>query len=159
MTKYSLGSDDPEIARLDLQAASLDAATRLLLRSAGIRAGMRVLDLGTGLGHVAFTAAEAVGEQGRVVGLDNAPRLLEVASGRTSALPHVTFVEGDVRTWQSDEPFDAIVGRLVLFTSPTPSRCCGITSPRCGRAVWCSRSTSTWARSAPNRPCRCGPRR
>ena len=60
-TKYSLGSDDPEIARLDLQAASFDVATRLLLRSAGIRPGMRVLDLGTGPGHVALAAAELVG--------------------------------------------------------------------------------------------------
>lgn len=120
MTTYSLGCDDPEIARLDLQAASLDAATRLLLRSAGIRPGMRVLDLGTGPGHVAFAAAELVGEAGRVVGIDNSPRLLEIASGRASALAHVTFVEGDVRTWRSDESFDAVVGRLILFHLPEP---------------------------------------
>jgi ubiquinone/menaquinone biosynthesis C-methylase UbiE len=120
MTKYSLGSDDPEIARLDMQAASLDGATRLLLQAAGIRPAMRVLDLGTGLGHVALAAAELVGTEGRVVGVDSSPRLLELAAGRASALPHVQFVEGDVRTWRSDEPFDAVVGRLILFHLPDP---------------------------------------
>jgi SAM-dependent methyltransferase len=120
MTKYSLGSDDPEIARLDMQAASLDGATRLLLQAAGIRPAMRVLDLGTGLGHVALAAADLVGAEGRVVGVDSSSRLLEVAAGRAAALPHVQFVEGDVRTWRSDEPFDAIVGRLILFHLPDP---------------------------------------
>jgi SAM-dependent methyltransferase len=77
-----------------------------------------VLDLGTGLGHVAFAAAELVGAEGRVVGIDNTSRLLGVAIGRASAHPQVCFVEGDVRTWHSEEPFDAVVGRLILFHLP-----------------------------------------
>ncbi len=120
MTRYSLGSDDHEIARLDAQAAWLDGATRLLLRAAGIGPGMRVLDLGTGLGHVALAAADLVGGEGQVVGIDCSARLLGVAAGRASALPHVQFVEGDVRTWRSEELFDAVVGRLILFHLPGP---------------------------------------
>ena len=53
-TAYVLGSDDAEIARLDGQAASIAGATDALLRAAGIGGSMRVLDLGTGLGHVAL---------------------------------------------------------------------------------------------------------
>ena len=53
MTEYVLGSDPDEIARLDGQAASIAGASQGLLRMAGIGPGMRVLDLGTGLGHVA----------------------------------------------------------------------------------------------------------
>src|SRR3954447_13610454 len=45
---YVLGSDQPELARLDRQAAMYESATVLLLKSAGIAPGMRVLDLGTG---------------------------------------------------------------------------------------------------------------
>lgn len=116
MTKYVLGSNDAEIARLDAQAASIEGPTRMLLRAAGIGPGMRVLDLGTGLGHVARLAAELVGTDGRVVGLDNSTRLLEVAAER--ALPQVRFVEGDVRSWRDDEPFDAVIGRLILFHLP-----------------------------------------
>ena len=60
-SNYALGSSDEEIACLDAQSASIVAPTRLLLRAAGIGPGMRVLDLGTGLGHVARLVAELVG--------------------------------------------------------------------------------------------------
>src|SRR5262249_7068426 len=80
--------------------------------------GMRVLDLGTGLGHVAFAAAELVGPVGRVVGIDRDPKLLFAAMRRASAHPQVRFVEADVRTWRGEEPFDAIVGRLIFFHLP-----------------------------------------
>jgi ubiquinone/menaquinone biosynthesis C-methylase UbiE len=43
---------------------------------------MRVLDLGTGLGHVAFEVANLVGPRGTVVGIDQSPRLLEIAEQR-----------------------------------------------------------------------------
>lgn len=115
---YALGSSDQEIARLDGQAASIEAPTRLLLRAAGIAPGLRVLDLGTGLGHVARLAAELVGPGGQVVGLDTSARLLEVARTRTLDHPQVTFVQGDVRSWRDAEPFDAVVGRLILFHLP-----------------------------------------
>lgn len=118
--EYVLGSDDAEIARLDGQAAMLAPATGLLLRAAGIAPGMRVLDLGTGLGHVAFALAELVGPEGAVVGLDAAPRLLAVAEARRRAagLAHVRFLEGDARTYRDPEPFDAIACRLLLFHLP-----------------------------------------
>lgn len=115
---YVLGSDDPEIKRLDLQASWLAEPTRLLLRLAGIGPGMRVLDLGTGLGHVAFVLAELVGPTGQVVGIDSADRMLAVASQRASGQTHVRFTKGDVRSWTCDEPFDAVVGRLILFHLP-----------------------------------------
>ena len=119
--RYSLGWDDGEIARLDAQSAWLEAPTRLLLRAAGIGPGLRVLDLGTGIGHLATIAAELVGPQGRVVGIDRSSRFLEVAAKRASSLPQVQFVESDVRSWQSAEPFDAVIGRLILFHLPDPS--------------------------------------
>jgi ubiquinone/menaquinone biosynthesis C-methylase UbiE len=117
---YSLGSDDAEIARLDAQAAMLAPATRLLLGTSGIFPGMRVLDLGTGLGHVAFEVADFVGRRGAVVGIDQSARLLEIAERRrrAAAVDNVSFLEGDVRTFRDDEPFDAVVGRLILFHLP-----------------------------------------
>jgi SAM-dependent methyltransferase len=81
---------------------------------------MRVLDLGTGLGHVAMLLAEMVGPEGRVVGLDNSARLLEVAAARASTRSQLRFVQGDVRRWRDTEPFDAIVGRLILFHLADP---------------------------------------
>jgi ubiquinone/menaquinone biosynthesis C-methylase UbiE len=116
--KYSLGSEDHEVARLDAQAALLGRSTAMLLRAGGIARGMRVLDLGTGLGHVAFAAAELVGPVGRVVGIDRDPKLLYGAMRRASDHPQVCFVEADVRTWRDEEPFDAVVGRLIFFHLP-----------------------------------------
>jgi SAM-dependent methyltransferase len=79
---------------------------------------MRVLDLGTGLGHVARAVADLVGPEGEVVGVDAAPEALAVARERSRDRPNVRFVEGDVRTWRDERPFDAVVGRLILFHLP-----------------------------------------
>ena len=119
---YVLGSDQPELVRLDRQAAMYGPATQLLLQAAGLTPGMRVLDLGTGLGHVARLVGSLVGPTGSVVGLDRATQALTVARERAAAAGerHVKFVEGDVTRWRADEPFDAIVARLLLFHLPDP---------------------------------------
>ncbi|MGN6167564.1 MAG: methyltransferase domain-containing protein [Solirubrobacteraceae bacterium] len=120
--EYSLGSSEPELARLDAQAASIATPTALFLRSAGIEPGMRVLDLGTGLGHVAFQIAELVGPAGKVIGIDQAAAMLAVAEQRRVAadIQNIQFVEADARTFRDGELFDAVVGRLLLFHLPDP---------------------------------------
>jgi ubiquinone/menaquinone biosynthesis C-methylase UbiE len=117
---YALGSDDAEIARLDQQASVIADATAMLLRAAGIGAGMHVIDFGTGPGHVAFQLADLVGPTGFVTGVDQSGRLLELAEQRraTSGRGHVRFVEGDARTYRGDAPVDAVVARLLLFHLP-----------------------------------------
>jgi SAM-dependent methyltransferase len=117
MSEYVLGSTDVEIRRLDRQAASIAGPTAGLLAASGIAPGMRVLDLGTGLGHVAFLVAEMVGPEGSVVGVDREAPLLAVAEQRRTA-DNVRFVEADVRAARFDEPFDALVCRLLLFHLP-----------------------------------------
>jgi SAM-dependent methyltransferase len=119
---YSLGASEAELARLDAQAASIAMPTATFLRSAGVASGMRVLDLGTGLGHVAFELAELVGPAGAVVGIDQAPAMLAVAEQRrvASGIENVRFVDADVHAFRDGEAFDAIVGRLILFHLPDP---------------------------------------
>ena len=120
---YVLGNDPVELGRLDRQSASIERPTRLLLQAAGIGRGMRVLDLGTGLGHVARLAGELVGPDGAVVGIDASRAALDVARRRVedAGERHVSFVEGDVRSWRADQPFDAVVGRLILFHLSEPA--------------------------------------
>jgi SAM-dependent methyltransferase len=119
-TAYVLGSDDAEIARLDGQASSIEGATEALLRAAGIGGPMRVLDLGTGLGHVAFLVADLLDPGGSVLGVDEAERLLEIAERRRAAAgaENVGFVQADAREFSASEPFDAVVARLLLFHLP-----------------------------------------
>jgi SAM-dependent methyltransferase len=119
-TAYVLGSDDAEIARLDAQAGSIAGATEAVLRAAGIGGAMRVLDLGTGLGHVAFMVADLLEAGGSVLGVDQAERLLEVAERRRAAAgaENIEFVHADARAFRASDPFDAIVARLLLFHLP-----------------------------------------
>jgi ubiquinone/menaquinone biosynthesis C-methylase UbiE len=120
--KYVLGTHAQELARLDAQARSIEAATRLLLAAAGLPAGGRVLDLGTGLGHVARLVLTSIGRSGSVVGLDRSAEMLSEARRRASAAgdDRITFIEGDVTTWRDAQPFDAVVARLLLFHVADP---------------------------------------
>jgi ubiquinone/menaquinone biosynthesis C-methylase UbiE len=120
--QYVLGNHAEELERLDHQAAMIERPTRLLLHAAGLAPGMRVLDLGTGLGHVARLAAELVGPSGSVLGVDRSGEALTAARQRSqhAGAQQVTFVEGDISAWRAPEAFDAIVGRLLLFHVADP---------------------------------------
>jgi SAM-dependent methyltransferase len=120
--QYVLGNQAEELQRLDRQAVAIEKPTRLLLQQAGLRPGMRVLDLGTGLGHVARLAGEFVAPGGSVVGIDQSQEALAVARERTLAAgaSHVTFMAGDAAAWSAPGSFDAIVGRLLLFHVTDP---------------------------------------
>jgi SAM-dependent methyltransferase len=119
-TAYVLGTDDVEVARLDAQASSIAGATEALLRAAGIGGPMRVLDLGTGLGHVALQVAGLLDPEGSVLGVDQAERLLEIAEQRRAAAraERVAFLQADARAFSASDPFDAIVARLLMFHLP-----------------------------------------
>jgi ubiquinone/menaquinone biosynthesis C-methylase UbiE len=120
---YLMGRTDAETTRLIRQARILSPATSHLLREAGVTAGMRVLDLGSGAGDVALMAAELVGPTGQVIGVDRDPAVLTVARARAKAagLANVTFLEGDLRTVDPEGEYDAVVGRLVLMYVPEPA--------------------------------------
>jgi SAM-dependent methyltransferase len=83
---------------------------------------MRVLDVGSGVGDVAFIAAEIVGDQGEVVGTDRAERALAVARRRAldRSAANVTFFQGDPTELNFDHRFDAIIGRYILAWQPDP---------------------------------------
>src|ERR1700722_16786400 len=56
-----------------------------LVALANVRAGNRVLDIATGSGEPALTAARAVGPSGRVVAVDMSPGMLAIARERIDA--------------------------------------------------------------------------
>jgi cyclopropane fatty-acyl-phospholipid synthase-like methyltransferase len=59
---YPLGHSEHELERLNTQARYVEPVTRRFFREAGVKAGMRVLDVGSGAGDVAFLAADLVGD-------------------------------------------------------------------------------------------------
>ena len=119
---YVLGHSASELERLRIQARLIDRITRGFLQEGGIAEGMRVLDVGSGAGDVAFMAAGLVGESGEVVGVDRAHNAIVTATerARVASLGNVAFVEGDPVQMSFERPFDAIVGRYVLLFQRDP---------------------------------------
>lgn len=120
---YSLGHSEKELNRLRVQAGFIGPITRRFFVEAGIAPGMRVLDIGSGAGDVAFLTAELVGPQGEVVGTDRSSTALATARERASALSlsNVAFFEGDPAEMTFERPFDAIAGRYVLMFQADPT--------------------------------------
>ena len=88
-----------------------------LLDAAGIRAGMRVLDVGTGPG----TAAAGAATRGaQATGIDIAPAMIEIAAQRH---PDPEFVQGSATELPfADGSFDAAVGNIVIQHIGEPER-------------------------------------
>lgn len=124
---YPLGHAVSEQRRLAAQAQILRPVTERLLRDAGLRPGMRVLDVGCGVGDVTYLAAELVGGRGSVVGVDFGEPVLRAARSRAPSLgiDWVRFVNADAATLTLErlgtEPFDAVIGRLVLMYQADPT--------------------------------------
>ena len=120
---YTMGRSEAETKRLIQNARLYDEMTRRFLLRSGITKGMRVLDVGSGAGDVAFTLAEFVGPDGFVVGVDVNDKILETARDRadTAGFENVQFIAGDTRSLELLDTFDAVVGRLVLMYIPDPA--------------------------------------
>src|SRR5579863_6414166 len=92
-----------------------------LVALANVRSGDRVLDIATGSGEPALTAARAVGPSGRVVAVDMSPAMLAVARERIDAagLHNVDLVESDAESLALDaHSFDAVLCRWGLMFMP-----------------------------------------
>ncbi|MCA9880487.1 MAG: methyltransferase domain-containing protein [Thermomicrobiales bacterium] len=81
---------------------------RRLLEMLALKPGEHVLDVGSGPGHYAFEMASAVGDSGRVAGVDNADDSLATAQRRCAGLVNVGFHLGDATALPfADAIFDA----------------------------------------------------
>ncbi len=120
--EYVLGRSEKESQRLVKQSVFLRPSTERVFRKAGLSAGMRVLDIGCGVGDVSFLAAELVGPTGAVVGVDRDPGVIALARRRAkeSGLSSVTFEESDIDRFTAAVPFDACVSRFVLMYQGDP---------------------------------------
>jgi SAM-dependent methyltransferase len=88
---------------------------------AELDAGERVLDLGSGSGMDAFFAAERVGPQGSVVGVDYTAEQLEKARriARESGYPQVEFREGRIEQLPVDgDSVDCLISNGVINLAP-----------------------------------------
>jgi enediyne biosynthesis protein CalE5 len=92
-----------------------------LVELAGVGAGARVLDVATGNGEPALTAARRAAAGGRVIATDQSPGMLAIARERAAALgiANVEFRQTDgEKLTLAEQDFDAIVCRWGLMFMP-----------------------------------------
>ena len=124
MTKveYILGHSESEIRRLVLQAAMVRPLTERLLLNAGLAPGMRVLDVGCGVGDVAMLAASIVGPSGRVIGVDREAVAIKAAEQRAAAAGlDIKYRQAVVEDRPDLGQFDFAIGRYILSHQPDPA--------------------------------------
>lgn len=93
-----------------------------LVDLADIKAGQHVLDVATGIGEPAVTAARKVELAGKVIATDQAPQMLAIARERAAELrlTNIEFQEADAEMLNFEEQtFDAILCRWGLMFLPT----------------------------------------
>lgn len=153
---YVLGHADAEVQRLLLQGRLYDDYTEHALRLAGLRPGMRVLDIGSGPGDVSFVAARLVGPTGTVLGVDAEPAMVELARARAGekGLSTVRFMRSAIDAITLDEPVDAVIGRLILMHLPDAAATLRhlVSFVRPGGVVAFSENDITGAHGVPDTP-------
>jgi ubiquinone/menaquinone biosynthesis C-methylase UbiE len=118
---YVFGHSPTELQRLMVQSKLFRPITERLLSSAGIRTGMRLLDIGCGAGDVSLLAAQLVGSSGAVVAADRSPDAIALARerARQAGLLNIEFKVAALDDL-TDADFDAVVGRFVLVHQNDP---------------------------------------
>lgn len=88
---------------------------------AGLKKGETVLDLGSGAGFDCFLAADKVGKDGRIIGVDMTPQMIGKAreNAKKSKIKNVEFRIGEIESLPvADNSVDAVISNCVINLSP-----------------------------------------
>jgi ubiquinone/menaquinone biosynthesis C-methylase UbiE len=120
---YILGHSTVEFWRLARQAGLAERETEELFRTAGISAGMQVLEIGSGAGDVAMLVGRLVRPGGSVHGIEQHADSAALAAERVAAVGNVSvrFEIGNLESYAPTGGYDALVGRFVLPYLSNPS--------------------------------------
>src|SRR6516162_648152 len=121
---YVLATGQPADYRLRILHGLYGPGTRRLLLEAGLRRGMRVADVGCGVGMVTALLAGLVGPEGHVVGIDaSAAQLAQARERLPTGGTNVSFVEASATdTGLPPASFDLVYCRFLLIHLPEPER-------------------------------------
>lgn len=146
----------------DLAAASYEPSWRAqlasaqdeLMRWARLARGEHVLDVACGTGLIALSAAEAVGPQGRVLGIDLSGRMVDAARRHAEdrGVSNAAFARMDAEELElPDASFDVALCALGLMYMPDPAQALRemrrVLRPggRIAVIVWGDRSLCGWS--------------
>ena len=118
---YNIMSDDYSTLEGYNPDADLGLGCGLPTQFAKIKKGNTVIDLGSGAGNDCFIARNETGEDGRVIGIDFTPVMIEKAKNNVQKLgfTNVEFRQGDIENIPvSANVADVIVSNCVLNLVP-----------------------------------------
>jgi SAM-dependent methyltransferase len=124
-SRYALGRDAEESARLHRQSDELGPETAALLGRLGLRPGQVALDLGCGPRGIIDALADAVAPGGRVVGVDANAAHVERARQHAEQREYdnVEVIVADAgNTGLPGGAFDLVHARTLLCTIPDPTQ-------------------------------------
>jgi len=121
---YVLATGDAAAHRLRILHNIYGEGARQLLTRAGIRPGMRVADLGCGVGMVTQLLSQLVGPDGEAVGVDFSSAQITKAKQLLSPdSSNVSFVEASAtQTGLEPESFDLVYCRFLLIHLQEPEK-------------------------------------
>jgi SAM-dependent methyltransferase len=119
---YALATGAAADYRLRILHALYGAGTLRVLSAAGVRRGMRVADLGCGVGTVTALLAGLVGPEGHVVGIDfSGAQLAQALDRLPPGITNTRFVEASATaTGLPYGSFDLVYCRFLLIHLPDP---------------------------------------
>ena len=117
---FDLGYSKEEISKIP-EGANMGLGCGNPTAMASLKPGETVLDLGSGGGIDCFVAASAVGETGKVIGVDMTPDMVSKAreNAEKAGLKNVEFRLGEIEHLPAeDKSVDAIISNCVINLSP-----------------------------------------
>jgi arsenite methyltransferase len=119
-----VGYSDEELGAVPV-GANLGLGCGNPVALASLREGETVLDLGSGGGFDCFLAANAVGESGKVIGVDMTPEMIERAreNAGKGGYRNVEFRLGEIENLPAgDNSVDVVISNCVINLSPDKAR-------------------------------------
>jgi arsenite methyltransferase len=119
-----IGYGDEELRSVP-EGANLGLGCGNPLALASLKEGETVLDLGSGAGFDCFLAANKVGKEGKVIGVDMTPDMLDRAreNARKGNYTNVEFRLGEIENIPAaDNSVDVVISNCVINLAPDKSR-------------------------------------
>ncbi|MDN3690254.1 arsenite methyltransferase [Cyclobacterium jeungdonense] len=125
---YNIMMDDYTETSGYVKEADLGLGCGLPTQFAKIQKGDTVIDLGSGAGNDCFVARHEAGPEGKVIGIDFTPAMVQKArlNAEKLAFNNVEFREGDIDEMPvNDEVADVVVSNCVLNLVPDKEKVIG----------------------------------
>lgn len=122
---YNIMMEDYSETKGYVEAADLGLGCGLPTQFAKIKKGDTVIDLGSGAGNDCFVARHETGPEGKVIGIDFTPAMVQKARRNAEKMGYnnVEFREGDIDNMPvNEEVADVVVSNCVLNLVPNKEK-------------------------------------